>query len=620
MAPMPMGATLSPTSRSDTALQRGTDKHRDSTHAPHSPARTLRILRILSIAAGLAESFTFRHYVFADDISYLEIARNYAAGHWSLALNSYWSPLLSWILAVPMKWPGISDYWELAALHAVVFLAYLTALLFFDRLTVRLGPRIVPVHCDDGLRTWYVAAYSVFLWAALYAVRMLFCAADMIVMAIVLGLALLTLDVVDGRATKRTWWLTGAALGLGYLAKTAMLPLAPVYLGVMVWNLRRRRESMARVVQCLVALMLVSAPFIVALRMNAGYWTLGETGRLNDAWEVCGAARWTHWQGEPGNIGTPVHPIRTLSSSPPAYEFNSPMPVSYSLWYNPSWWYAGVHPAVAIGNQLSALGRNGRYLLILLLMTPAVGAAAILAAWKRRWKWGFAWPAWAISLAVPVVAALFLYALVFVDRRYVGGQLAIMGMVIVAGAIPLFDSARLRQAMRMAAAGGAVAFTGLFLFGSVAWGLHDLVLSTTSDLTRHREYDRAMELRSLGLKPGDRVGYVGFSFAAYWALLDQVQIIADIPVENPRRVGFDNDAPDDYTAIDSFWHAPPADRQHMLDLMKQSGARAVVADMVPPGAPTEGWHRLHATMRWPNGRNDVYIRFLDATPAAPVTR
>jgi hypothetical protein len=162
-----------------------------------------------------------------------------------------------------------------------------------------------------------------------------------------------------------------------------------------------------------------------------------------------------------------------------------------------------------------------------------------------------------------------------------------------------------------------LAFTGLFLFGSIVWGLHDALLMTTSDRTRNCEYDRAMELRSLGLRPGDRVGCIGFSFGAYWALLDGVRIIADIPVQYPRRGGFDNQAPDDYIAIDSFWHASPAGRQRVLDLMRQAGARAVVADVVPPGAPTEGWHRLRAKMRWPPGRTDVYVRFLDSPPPTP---
>jgi len=141
---------------------------------PGSPTvvRTLRILRIIAIAGGLVESIVFRNYIFPDDISYLEIARNYAAGRWSLAINSYWSPLLSWMLAAPMKWPGIPAYWEITVLHVILFLAYLAAMVLAERLAVRLAEHArLP---QELLTTWYVTAWSIFLWAALYGVRMLF--------------------------------------------------------------------------------------------------------------------------------------------------------------------------------------------------------------------------------------------------------------------------------------------------------------------------------------------------------------------------------------------------------------------------------------------------------------
>jgi hypothetical protein len=120
-----------------------------------------------------------------------------------------------------------------------------------------------------------------------------------------------------------------------------------------------------------------------------------------------------------------------------------------------------------------------------------------------------------------------------------------------------------------------------------------------------------VELRALGLRPGDHVGYIGFSFRAYWALLDQVKIVADVPVRFPRGGGLANPEEDDYSEIDAFWRSPAATRQHVLDLMKQAGARAVVADVVPSWAQTEGWVHLRSRIRMPSGRRDVYVRFLE---------
>ena len=569
--------------------------------------RLLRTLRIATIAAGLLESIVFRNYLFPDDISYLEIARNYAAGHWPAAINSYWSPLLSWILAVPMKWPGVSDQWELTLLHAVLFLAYLAALFSAERLAVRIAESArMPAEL---LPTWFVTAYCIFLWAALWGVRMLFCPADMIAMAIVLGLALLTLSVAEGRATARTYWITGALLGFGYLAKAALLPVAPVYLGVIVWNLRRRRERMARLLPCLAAFVLTAAPFIVALRVEKGYRTAGEAGRLNYAWEICGASRWTHWQGEPGDIGTPLHPVRRLLSSPALYEFNSPLPVSYAPWYDPAWWYAGVRPHFIPANELRAVARYSAWTLVLVLLTPGVGVALAITLWKR--KATIAWPVASASLALPALASMGLYALVYVDRRYIAGQLVILGFLITAAAMPLLATPGLRRTMRVVAVGTMLAFTGLFLAGSVGFGLNDLLAWKSGDFTRNDEYDRAVELRALGLRPGDHVGYIGFSFRAYWALLDQVKIVADVPVRFPRGGGLANPEEDDYSEIDAFWRSPAATRQHVLDQMKQAGARAVVADVVPSWAQTEGWVHLRSRIRMPSGRRDVYVRFLE---------
>ena len=568
--------------------------------------RTLLILRIFAIAAGLLESIVFRNYVFPDDISYLEIARNYAAGHWSVAINSYWSPLLSWILAVPMKWPGVPDQWELPLLHAVLFLIYLAALFCGERLAIRIARSArVPTEL---LSTWYVTAYCIFLWAALWGVRVVFCAADMIVMAIVLGLALLTLSVADKRATARTYGAIGALLGAGYLAKTAMLPVAPVYLGVIAWNLRHRRERVTRLLPCLAAFVLTTAPFIVALRVHKGYWTAGEAGRLNYAWEICGAARWTHWQGEPGDIGRPLHPTRRLLSSPALYEFNSPMPVSYAPWYDPSWWYAGVRPHLIAKAEAGAILRYSAYVLVLFIAMPGVVLALAVALWKRR---RLAWVPGSRELAFPALASVGLYTLVYVDHRYVAGQLAVLGLLITAAAMPLLDTDALRKAMRVLAICTMLAFTGLFLVGSAWAGLSDLIAWRAGDITRNEQYERAVELRALGLKPGDRVGCIGFSFRAYWALLDGVKIVADIPVRFPRRGGLANLDEEDYSEIDRYWRSPAATQEHVLDLMKKAGARAVIADVVPDWAQTAGWVRLRTHIRMPLGRRDVYVRFLD---------
>ncbi|MDQ3897074.1 MAG: hypothetical protein M3326_07480 [Actinomycetota bacterium] len=52
------------------------------------------------------------HYIFAkDEISYIAIAQRYADGNVSTAVNAYWAPLLSWLIAIPIAL-GVSPFWS----------------------------------------------------------------------------------------------------------------------------------------------------------------------------------------------------------------------------------------------------------------------------------------------------------------------------------------------------------------------------------------------------------------------------------------------------------------------------------------------------------------------------
>ncbi len=52
-----------------------------------------------------------------------------------------------------------------------------------------------------------------------------------------------------------------------------------------------------------------------------------------------------------------------------------------------------------------------------------------------------------------------------------------------------------------------------------------------------------------------------------------------------------------------------------MQLMRQAGATAVVADLVPAGVNAQGWRRLHTILDTPSGHNGIFVRFLE--PAIP---
>ena len=50
--------------------------------------------------AGLIQCWSYRFWIEPDGVNYLDVANAYLRHDWSVAINSYWSPLYSWLLAL----------------------------------------------------------------------------------------------------------------------------------------------------------------------------------------------------------------------------------------------------------------------------------------------------------------------------------------------------------------------------------------------------------------------------------------------------------------------------------------------------------------------------------------
>src|SRR5262245_57689557 len=97
-------------------------------------AATLRRwLWLAAIVLGAMQARTSRYTLGSHDgVSYLDIADAYLRADWNAALNAYWSPLYSWLLASMLAVLDPNAYWELPAVKLVNFLIYVGALLAFD--------------------------------------------------------------------------------------------------------------------------------------------------------------------------------------------------------------------------------------------------------------------------------------------------------------------------------------------------------------------------------------------------------------------------------------------------------------------------------------------------------
>src|SRR5262249_40845346 len=92
-----------------------------SRFAPWSPGadamgpaavRVRRLARWLTVGLCLLHAWVARHAINPDGISYIEVARAYLRGDAAGALNFYWGPLFSWLLAGAFALVPLGPAWE----------------------------------------------------------------------------------------------------------------------------------------------------------------------------------------------------------------------------------------------------------------------------------------------------------------------------------------------------------------------------------------------------------------------------------------------------------------------------------------------------------------------------
>src|ERR1039457_4797310 len=176
------------------------------------------------------------------------------------------------------------------------------------------------------------------------------------------------------------------------------------------------------------------------------------------------------------------------------------------------------------------------------------------------------WP-----ILVPAFAVFLMYMMVSWEARYTTGvMLVAWGAAIVATNI----SGGERKAK--------VFWTASLLLCVLLAGRFSLVL-----FEDYREYGKseqtvmvAERLRAMGIEPGTPIALIGDGIdASDWARLGRLRIIAEVP---------HNHFPDIRDSATAFWNSDPQGEKAVLDVLKNTGAKVVVADAIPPTLPP-GW-------------------------------
>jgi hypothetical protein len=530
----------------------------------------------------------------ADGLNYLTLGAAWLDLDLDLAVNGIWSPLYGVVAAAALRVVDPPVHLVFPTVQVVNFAIFALGLVCFERLWGELralylrdpgeGRAVLP----EGL--WWAIGYALFAWAGLNLVEVWAVTPDMLVAALVYASAAQIVRIARGGARAGTYLALGVLLGLGYLAKAPMLPLSVVAL-LLTGVLHERPSTAVRaMLPAAVGLLVVAGPFLIALSVKEGRPTFSQVSRFTYLKHV-NRIPYPHWrEGVIDGIGTPLHPPRQVHADPDVFVFAGPVGGSYPPSFDPDYWTEGLTPRVDPFQQMNEIANSAAFYFALFFRAQgaflgvfALALALAFAGGARPALRDGAWPltAWAL-------ACFAMYALVFVTERYV----APFVVLFWAGLIGYWRFPSTPPA-RFASTFGGILLVGVTLANVLALDLEGAAalvgLKPPVESVRVGQFrdgasasppDVAAALTEMGVEPGTDVAHVGYSFTALWAYLARVRIVAEIwPEQAP-----------------SFWSAAPAERERVLRLFREAGARHVIAE-IPPDDPeaAAGWTPVGGT-------------------------
>lgn len=578
----------------------------------------------LAVVLGVCYAWNARRAISPDGISYLDMGDAYLRRDWDMAINGLWSPFYSWLLGLGMLVLKPSPAGEVGVAHLVNFIIYLCALGGFDFLLRQLvryqqQTRDGATGSDERVPlpdwAWTLLGYPLFIWSSLELTTLAAVTPDMCVAAFLFVAAGMLLRIRGGAAGWTSFAILGAVLGFSYLAKAAMLPSVFVFLLVGALSVGNFRKAIPRVALALAVCLLVGSLYFVPLSIKKGRLTFGDSGLLNYAWYVNKVTLHVHWQGDGGDArssssngdGMPQHPTRKIHDDPAVYEFRGPVRGTYPPWYDPSYWYEGVAARFDAQAQLGVLKKNADVLRLILFSREqkiwAVGFLLLyLLGCRRRSHLLNVAKQW--HLLLPPLAALGLFSMVHVEARYTGGFAVLWWLGIFSG-VRLPARARWRRGATtcVVAVLTFVMLRGLFPSASAAVRAAVRDFTNGEQATAHGQHWQVAEhLGRIGIAPGDEVAAIGYSFDALWGRLARVRIIAEITSGSIEAPTGD---------VERFWRGDVSTRARIIRLFAATGAKAIIANRVPPDAATVGWQRIGDTGYY------VYVLAGQSSAASP---
>jgi hypothetical protein len=533
--------------------------------------RAVSIFRALALTLGVLHAWVGRNTIDVDGIAYLDLSDAVAAGSWRLPLNIHWSPLYPWLIGMARRVLGPTPYWEFPVLHLVNFLAYLGALASFEVLldaVLRHRHRHTAVLPGENLTLlpdWMIigSAYPVFLVATQVFVRMDEDTPDMVVLPFMLLAVALLLRFEEGDVRWGAFVLFGILLGLGYLAKVVMFPLAFLLL-LLACPLALRQAVVPRLLLSLLLFLALAVPHAVRLSSAAGQPTLGRAGHV--AYESM--------------VNRTDPPVPLLPGPLAIHDFTSHLHGTLPLTSDLGFWYRDTGARFRAGAQLIAVRENIRAgLAVLVWLTPTLMGGALLFALAARGGELIRDLREERTLLLVGGASVALYLMVRMEARYIAGALVLLVLGALCAA-RLTGAAAASTRLRRAA---AIVF--LFQLLPLAPDVYDDLRAEVRAVRRpeefgHSSWRAATALAAAGVRPGDRVAVIGVLDVG-WARLARVQVSARLVMQD---------------AVVEFWALPEAARAAIVDQLFATGATLIVTRDIPPTAQADPrWRPLGTT-------------------------
>jgi 4-amino-4-deoxy-L-arabinose transferase-like glycosyltransferase len=546
-------------------------------------ARYMRMLRAgvwaSTIVAGLLEAWANRFCLSPDAVNYLDIASAYLRGHWKNAVNAYWSPLFSWLLAAGLALTHPSGYWESTLVHAVNFAGLLVTLRCFEyffsgALEARKGfSELSPeTEAVPELAQWALG-YGVFLSTIFFV--------ELTPTTTTPDIWVCALTCLAGGLMLRIWargggWgrygALGVTLGCAYLAKAFYFPMSFVFLLTAWLAGGNPRKTLKQAVLATMLFAAIALPWVVAVSREKGRWTFGDVGKLAFVMTIDRVVQPLFWQGE-NDTGTPMHPVRQVLSKPRLFEFATPIGGTYPPGLGWSYWMEGAEPHFDLRGQLAVLRQSfGTFVQLFFFQAEFAAGLVIfllLATGSEKWEGPAGWMSY--FLPAPLIACCG-YGVVLVEGRYVAPFLLLLWVAAYCGAFQAVSGISRRTALCVVL--GVVGIGGLRVAKMMESNLVVLLAKP-----QNVDWEVAQALKGLGLQPGDGVGVLCTARETQWARIAGVKVVAEIPLGEEQ----------------AFWTGSAEAKERVFAAFAASGARMVVTNGPPMHAPQEGWVALGQT-------------------------